>query len=264
MEHFLITRFNLVKDDWKEDRNSQEVLNEEWLTNRIKLFKKICLPSVIGQTTKNFKWLIFFEKKSENEISNLIQGLDNYSFIEPILVDGYREFQSGLSRIIQKRVSKSSQYILTTRLDNDDGLNKNFMLELQKAVNIPKHNQVLHFPRGLFLDLNAKNKLASCYYPLNQFVSLLEDRKKEFKTVFCKEHDKWDRGFRIHPLNLQDAWLQVTHGNNMANQFKGDLVFSRRLKNVTVKKVPFTMGYNFKVIYQRFNIEKVKRKLLKR
>lgn len=251
MDHFLITRFNLQKEDWKEDKNSQEVLDEKWLANRIKLFKNFCLPSVLGQTTKNFTWLIFFEKQSGSEIHELIKELGSYSFIEAIQVKGYQEFQLGLSDFIGKRVSENSGYVLTTRLDNDDALNKNFMLELQEKISTPIHNNVLHFPRGLFLDLGNNNRLASYYYPLNQFVSLLEKKEKDLQTVFCKEHDKWNSEFKIDALDLKDAWLQVTHGENLANRFKGKLVFSKRLKSVQSRKVPFDIDYNIKVLYSR-------------
>ncbi|WP_324721945.1 glycosyltransferase [Salinimicrobium sp. HB62] len=251
LDHFLITRFNLKKEDWRKDKNSEEVLNEKWLTNRIELFKNFCLPSVLGQTTKKFTWLIFFEENSGSEIQRLTEEIKSYPFIEPLRVNGYTEFQIRLSGLIEERVSKDSKFVLTTRLDNDDALNKDFMFELQKSVNIPIHNKVLHFPRGLFLDLRNNNRLASSYYPLNQFVSLLENREKELKTVFCTEHDKWDSEFMIYPVDLKDAWLQVTHSKNMANRFKGDLVFSSRLKSVPVKKLSFGIEYNLNVLYYR-------------
>lgn len=249
MDHFLITRFNLKKEDWKKDKNSQDVLNPRWIENRIELFKKFCLPSVLGQTTKNFTWLIFFEKGSGRAIEELIKELQNYSFIEAIQVEGYKEFQLGLPGFIEKRVSENSQYVLTTRLDNDDAINKEFISKLQEKAKKPAHNKVLHFPNGLFLDLGKRNRLASHHYPLNQFVSLLERKNNELKTVFCREHDKWDSEFKIDSLNLQDAWLQVTHDKNMANRFKGKLVFSRRLKGIQIRRVAFDYDYNLKVLY---------------
>jgi len=248
--HFLITRFNLRKPDWKEDKNSQQVLDESWLKNRIHLFKNYCLPSVLGQTNKSFRWLIFFEKDSEPEIKFLLEQLDSHSFIEPILVNGYQEFQTGIPQFITERLTGNPDWIVTTRLDNDDAIHKDFIFQIQQSLINPVHNTILHFPNGLFLDLGIQNRLASYFYPLNQFVSLVEiSGKDSFKTIFSREHDKWYGKYIIQALDLKDAWLQITHHQNMANSFKGSLVFSIRLINYKIKPVPFKWDYNLVLFY---------------
>jgi len=248
--HFLITRFNLRKPDWKEDKNSQQVLDESWLKNRIHLFKNYCLPSVLGQTNKNFRWLIFFEKDSEPEIKFLLEQLDPHLFIEPILVNGYKEFQTGIPQFITERLTGNPDWIVTTRLDNDDALNKFFIEKSQNLINNPIHNLVLHFPSGLFLDIGKNNKLASAQYPLNQFVSLLENfKEKELKTVLSKEHDQWDENFHVQAVTLEDAWLQITHSQNLANEFRGFPAYSSRLNNFTFEKAKFSFFYDLSIFF---------------
>jgi hypothetical protein len=248
--HFLITRFNLRKPDWKEDKNSQQVLDESWLKNRIQLFKNYCLPSVLGQTDKNFRWLIFFERDSEPEIKFLLEQLETYSFIEAILVNGYQEFQTGIPQFITERMIGDPEWIVTTRLDNDDAIHKDFIFQIQQSLINPVHNTIFHFPNGLFLDLGVQNRLASCFYPLNQFVSLVENLGKEsLKTIFSREHDKWDEKYIIQALDLKDAWMQITHHQNMVNRFKGNLVFSFRLLNYKINSVPFKWNYNLVLFY---------------
>ena len=56
-DHFVLTRF--AEDVFKQSR---KIKVEEWLNNRIKLFEKFCLPSIMNQTNKNFKWLLFIDK----------------------------------------------------------------------------------------------------------------------------------------------------------------------------------------------------------
>ena len=53
--------------------------------DRIKLFKEYCLPSVLGQTDKNFPWIIFFQTNPGPQIQSLLKILENYDFIEPVL-----------------------------------------------------------------------------------------------------------------------------------------------------------------------------------
>ena len=66
--HFIITRFNLKFPDVTGGKNTSVigVPANEWLANRTDLFMKYCLPSVLNQTSVNFKWLLYFD------ISNII------------------------------------------------------------------------------------------------------------------------------------------------------------------------------------------------
>lgn len=58
--HFLITRFNLRNPSWELTKNNETLLDDSWMSERIELFKNYCFPSVVNQTNKNFKWLLFF------------------------------------------------------------------------------------------------------------------------------------------------------------------------------------------------------------
>lgn len=247
-KHFLITRFNLKKDDWSKDKNAHEVLDKAWVKDRIVLFKKYCLPSIVGQSDKNFKWLIFFQENPSGEVIRLIKELENISYIEAVFVKGYKDFQTNLSDYIVERIDRNINWVLTTRLDNDDSLNTNYIQELRKATREPIHNTLLHFPNGLFLDLGKETKLGYSFYPLNQFVSLLENASSRVpSTVLCREHDSWDSNYLIKSLDLKDAWLQITHEHNMVNQYKGVPVYSTRLKSFRTDEVKFQWDYNIRL-----------------
>ena len=252
-DHFLITRFNLKKEGWKTDKNSARVLNKNWLKNRVKLFLKFCLPSVLAQSSKNFKWLIFFEKGSETKLKKLLSELEEHEFIEPVFLNGYTEFQTLLPSLIFKRISNNKNWVLTTRLDNDDAINRKFMARLEQSIQNPKNNTVYHFPQGVCLDIGQRNRLASLVYPLNQFVSLLEkvESNKPIKTVLCREHDTWDSTFTLVKVNLPDAWLQVTHSRNMANTYRGVSVYSKRLKAFSIHRITFNWNYDLSIAYSR-------------
>ena len=80
--HFLITRFNLHFETpaWQKDKNHNETLSEEWMSSRLEIFEKYCLPSVLKQTNLNFRWIIFFDIKTT---------LPNRKIIEKLLFDKF-------------------------------------------------------------------------------------------------------------------------------------------------------------------------------
>ena len=255
MEHFLLTRFNLKKKDWLKDKNSQEVLDEEWLAHRVSLFKKYCLPSVLGQTSREFKWLIFFQEDPPKAIRSLVKQLEKHDFIESIFVSSFEEFHQGLTGFIFERVKEDSQWILTTRLDNDDALHMDFMAMLWEETETPVHNTVLQFPNGLMLDLLNSRRLAASHYPLNQFISLLENvTLGKPQTVLCRAHDSWDEKSNVQNIDKKDAWLQIIHSHNMVNWFKGVPVYSSRLQSFHIEKVNFNWDYDLRLFISAIKI----------
>ena len=63
--HYILTRFNVDlynknNTKWQKDKNGTNIDPEIWLENRFKLFETYCLPSIINQTSKNFKWIVLF------------------------------------------------------------------------------------------------------------------------------------------------------------------------------------------------------------
>ena len=62
MKHFVITLFNLKL--YRHDKTENAVRTEEWTQSRFKLFERFCLPSVKGQTERNFIWLCFFDEST--------------------------------------------------------------------------------------------------------------------------------------------------------------------------------------------------------
>ena len=259
-EHFLITRFNLKKNDWTKDKNSKEILSDVWLCKRIELFKKYCLPSVLSQSNKNFKWLIFFDSNITPSLDVLLREISEYDFIEPIYVSEYSDFQNGLSDFIKTRLNFKTSYVLTSRLDNDDALHQNFINHIQSNIEVNDKDTVLHFPYGFCLNLDPL-KLSSIYYPLNQFVSLFElkNANNPLKTVFFKEHDSWGKNFSIKPILSKESWLQVIHEQNMVNEFRGKPIRSKYLKGFNILHSDYHWSYDCKVALRKL-LHKLNRK----
>ena len=256
-QHIIITRFNLRKSDWKYDKHEREVLNSVWEKDRISLFHKFCLPSVVGQSVKNFKWIIFFHANPGKEIKNLLEQLGKYDFIEPVFVNSFEDFQNDLSGIIRERINTGTGFLLTTRLDNDDAIHHNFVEKLQDTIAGLKNNTLIYFPYGLFLDYGKYSRLGASKYSFNQFLSLFEKVaiNSEMKTVLSRAHDAWE-DHSVLEIDMQDAWLQVVHEKNMSNTFIGVPVFSNRLKNFRINRVQFKTGYNLRLLKKGFRRRK--------
>lgn len=239
-DHFIITRFNLKKDDWRSDKNSGKILDALWLSERVELFKNYCLPSVLHQTSKNFKWFIFFEKSTKHEVLGLVDLMKPYSFIEVVFLNGYNEFQLNLPKILKSKMKSSSINLLTTRLDNDDAIHEKFIEEIQEGIEIIPENSIIQFPYGICLQHKKSRRLAKQYYPLNQFLTLFEkiDTLKDPLTVVGKEHTLWEfEGWNIHNISNENRWLQVIHERNMLNSFKGTPIFKKHLQGFNLENV---------------------------
>jgi hypothetical protein len=57
--HYLVTRFNVPVDNWNRDKTGQPTLDGTWMKHRLALFNRYCVPTISGQTEKNFHWIIY-------------------------------------------------------------------------------------------------------------------------------------------------------------------------------------------------------------
>ena len=174
-EHFILTRFALSYFEGV----GEACLDEQYLDYRFRLFETICLPSVKNQTCQNFKWLVLFDSQTPAKFKKRIENLrKEYPPLLPCFIDlraeadpasekmyhqlndEYESIVSGLSHnvthfdndrpsrivlpnVIRKIIEKNScstDYYVTTRLDNDDALHKDFIRIIQQKVMAnPRH-----------------------------------------------------------------------------------------------------------------------------
>src|SRR5687768_2976076 len=123
--HYLITRFNIrVSDRGPEHMNSPE-MDLNWLTDRLHLFLKYCVPSVLEQVNKNFTWLIYLDHHTPRSILDQINFLcESAISTELIFIDDY----SNLLKDLKEKIKQAnSPYVITSRLDNDDIISRSFI-----------------------------------------------------------------------------------------------------------------------------------------
>ncbi|MCI5145632.1 MAG: hypothetical protein D3923_08890 [Candidatus Electrothrix sp. AR3] len=213
-DHFLLTRFNVLLNLPRHPEViASKRLNQEWLKNRFELFEQYCLPSILSQSNQNFKWLVMFDSKIPDDFKerNQKHGLNCPNYI-PIYMDNYTIEK--VKNSISKRLDKEKQFLITTRLDNDDAVCKNYVQMIQDCFCCQKKESI-NFTKGYILN-HKKNKLYRAKYYSNPFVSLIE-KADNFQTVYIEKHDQLHKIGSVREIRSNPAWLQCIHGDNIYN-----------------------------------------------
>lgn len=216
--HYLLTRFNLRKETWKTSRNGTPVLTDSWLENRFNLFEQFCFPSVCSQINKNFEWLVFFDKttsdRDREKIKSYQQTLPNF---KPLFLDGMKEFRPAIKQVIAE---SPTDFIITSRLDNDDCIHENFINTIQNNFD-GQHFMALDFPEGFTLQTEPEIRLGKRRQNFNPFLTLIE-RNKNPQGIFSKHnHGTWKEERNVKRLLNQRIWMSIIHPENKKNEFMG-------------------------------------------
>lgn len=210
MKHFILTRFNETYFAIN-NLNPNISINDEWLANRIKIFKSITVPSVYAQTDKEFTWIVKCNPKTPTWVRKELEGeylvcYDEFDF-------NIKEDPSPAAPIYPKiwqkiiRQMTTDKEIITTALDSDDAI-ANDHINLVK--NFIKPLMFFDFNRGL---IKNKEGLFLHYKPMtSQFYSFMD--YNTLHTVYHKTHHVNEN---IIKNQIEWGWLQNNHSNNVLN-----------------------------------------------
>jgi len=229
--HFILTRFNI-------DEGASSVLRNDptWLQHRFSLFSRFCFPSVKGQTCQNFKWIVLFDINTPQAFKDEITRYSYWENFIPVFIRG-EEVMSQVRKTILKNIEENTKYLITTRLDNDDAIFRNYIFDIQKNFKCQEFH-FLNFVNGYLL---TKHSLYRNQHMSNSYISLIE-KLNDFKTVWCGEHNKLSVIGPIKQIVCEPAWLTVIHGRNISNKAEGILQPPAKLRD----------------LYDRFAIKKLK------
>ncbi|WP_242120405.1 glycosyltransferase [Aestuariivivens sediminicola] len=216
-KHFLITRFNLRNPDWTTSKKNKSVLTKEWHDNRFELFTNFCFESVKGQTNTNFEWLVYFDTTTPEKFKTIIRDLEKKmpNFI-PIFIDGMSLFLPSITSYIAKC---SEPYIITSRIDNDDCLGKQYIATVQKQFN-RQDFMAVDFIDGYTIQTHPQIKIGKRLDQYNPFISLIEKNNNP-KTVWSIRHSHWKREKHVLQLKGERHWASIIHEENKVNEFEG-------------------------------------------
>ena len=230
-QHFILTQFNLR--NFPKAKNSAYDKWVDWTRERITLFEKYCLPSVLNQSEQNFTWILYFDEETPEEFSDFLEKMTSNPNIVIYYCNGASGFQSDYMSPVLSRLTKGSDWVVTSRIDNDDCAHKDMVKKIQANIQF-KHKFKVSLASGYALDEQTK-KLAHYYYPMSPFLSLVEKRDQA-RGVFERGHTVWE-GLRlwiykeiciewfasksrmVRFVLSKPMWMQVIHQTNVSNSF---------------------------------------------
>ena len=135
----------------------------------------------------------------------------NRAFIEIDTLERNLEF-------IEENAS-DKKFLITSRIDNDDCIHKDFINEIQKQFN-EQDFLAIDTINGYTLQVEPSFILGKKEHIFNPFISLIE-RNDNPKTVWHYVHNMWKKEPRLIHLTEKRLWLSIIHGKNKVNEFDG-------------------------------------------
>lgn len=162
MLHLIITRFS-VRFNLKLAKS--DLLDPIRLAKRLDIFRNCCLPSILNQTDKNFKWIIIVDNELPGEIRRELEELVNpHEFIKIFTWDCENE-KHKLGEInwlleVPGISFTGTTRLAMTRLDDDDALNVGFVKYIRTIAaksDVSKTPVIYSFPQG-YISFNGVTK----------------------------------------------------------------------------------------------------------
>lgn len=213
-KHFIITYFNAYTDYIDYNNISPKKINTyKYLEQRFKIFEEMTLPSIKSQTCQNFEWIIVFNSDTPKKYKDRIKQLKKeFRFTDLYFEKGeYFNFDLYVSDKY-----KEYKWFLTTRLDNDDMIGKNYVDKVQKIVEKDDSKKIITFEKGLKYDYINKK-----YYKTNRignhFLSCFSTCDS---NVYSYEHDsigKNNSDILYIDSKTDKMWVEVIHDTNVIN-----------------------------------------------
>jgi hypothetical protein len=225
MKHYLVTQWNC------------DLYDLGWLQRRKKVFERFTLPSVQAQSNKNFEWILVSDFRTPDEFKQILNSygatviyhdFENHKWkIEPGSNETRLERSVRLETIgevIADYIGKQdTDYVITSRLDNDDCIAFDYIENVQKYSKAfweeSKDKFWLSLVRGYKWNEDS-------VYPhntkWNSFLSFIEPTGSLETAYQCCHTQAGDSGYPVHIMRqgVNPSWLEVVHGENVMNRLK--------------------------------------------
>lgn len=215
--HYILTKFNV--------RNFPDLrpgCDPAWLEKRFRLFDQYCFPSVSSQSNQNFQWLVFFDVDTPEPFKQKISEYANkWKNFVPVYLDcpfPYGQFTDEVRAVVRNYIPADCEYLITTWLDNDDAIHKDYVQMIQDNFN-QQESETVNFFFGYQL---AEGKLYFDFELASHFISLIEKYNPDsFNTVHCRPHKElYEVCKSAKKVFCKPAWIEVVHGSNYMNVYR--------------------------------------------
>jgi len=212
IDHVILTRFNLPTPGVESLVRAQE----GWLRNRVVLFERYCVPSVLAQSQRRFHWIIYFDPESPGWLKEKVAEYEAAGTFSPIFRTSVSHDE--LIADLRSVTGAAGDELITTNLDNDDGLSSDFVDRVQSA-DTPRPRSAVYLSRGL---IKSPDGLFLRTDRHNAFCSVRETWDDP-QTCWVDWHDLLPRHMPVLEIAGSPGWLQVVHGGNVSNRIRGAL-----------------------------------------
>ncbi len=227
MDQFLQTRFNVVCAPQQPSAavldSSSELLEPlfrkrarifesdraAWLTARVRLFERFCLPSVAAQSKRDFTWLVYFDEGTPTEIRDRIEGWrQRCPQLLPVYTGSFGVKEAAWP-VLQKG---REEWIITTRLDSDDAIHRDFLKVV--AGHARPVREALNVTHGYHWFERAVFPYSS---PSNMFVSLVE-RRDSALSVLAYRHTMISKTASLRQIKTGPFFISVIHDASLSKE----------------------------------------------
>src|SRR6478736_7368629 len=206
VDQVLLTRFNVPSAGYE----SLIRASDGWLARRLELFETYCLPSVKHQTEQRFQWLIYLDPESPAWLIERMEALKQtrpFTMRLRTKVDKV-DLMADISHLFPYPRAK----LLSSNLDNDDGLAVDFTARVRKLAEGERH--AIYLSNGL---IRRGSEVYLHSDPSNAFCSVLSSWNQP-DTCWADWHNQLGRNMQVVHDGGAPAWLQVIHGSNVSNR----------------------------------------------
>lgn len=231
MALFIVSRFNLYIPHFREMAGLTDENYLEWCRERVALFRKYTLPSVNAQEFLGYKWVIAFDTELNEPVVDLLEEVKGIRRIHPFFYNNRpgvsaQNFVRTLNDFILNLCNDDVDHIVTTRLDTDDLISRQFLGVLHSScTKIVREcpdfdNFGLNFPFGVQY---YKERMFVFMYEYSPFISVMSKRhgKNAFQNAFSFAHYDVGQHMKVKQIiTPAPMWVQLIHDLNAANTLK--------------------------------------------
>jgi hypothetical protein len=220
--HIIIIRFSVNFINRVEFKNKESSLfDHQRLENRIKLFEMFCLRGLISQTLKDFKTIILYDENLPKIFLDKLGCLTTpHNFI--LLHRWDKRDRLSNNDWLREYVDNDKKFLITTRLDDDDILNKDINSTFKDFFSKKPIRKIvdscISFTGGKFIDYeNTSLKIfKSNYKTPGVFLSYITKIDSQ-QNIFSQEHDNIKKKVRV--IKMKDCWGILNHIYENDNRF---------------------------------------------
>ena len=207
LTHAILTRYALQMD-------GRPLPSIKWLAHRRRVFEQYTLPSVARQTCPDFAWLVFVDPR----MTSVIDACEEWRKVCPQLTpvpttEGWDNFNATMRDAVLAQCARDTTHIITTRLDNDDVIARDFVAIVQAQCEGLPVRRFVNFDVGENYDIQSGRRYEHVH-PCNMFVSCIEP-VDDFQGVLTWAHNTIEQIAHVIRPPQERRWTHLVHPWNV-------------------------------------------------